>query len=351
MKTQITFNARSICENVKTLANQMNASYDETCGEIIVKIPKKNGTGIITGVDFDSGVSIMTINCRFEQPLVFKWVIRPVQPLRFNFCAEGSIKHTAENGSLDYCVSRFEGSIATSFRSDVEYFYLPAGEVVSICSIGVDRETYYEFIKCDLEEVPEQLKQLFADVDGKRQFCYTGNYSLAIAECAQSIDNNDSEGLARKTFLESKALELLSLQIQQYEDDLKSSGKRLVIRRVELEMILKAKQYLIENLANPPTIVELARIIGLNQQKLKEGFRNATNSTINKFVQNERLKLAAELIKGEDLDINEVANRVGYANKSFFSKKFKKKFGVLPKHYASRARNRSIDVEKQQIVE
>lgn len=345
MKKPITFNSDSVCENVKYLADQMEASYDETCGEIIMKVPEKFGSGIITGVDFDSGVSIMTINCRFEQPLILEIAIKSVQPLRFNFCAEGSLKHTAENDELNYSIGQFEGSIAASSNGDVENFYLPAQEVISICSIGIDREVYYELIKCDLEEVPKQLKQVFTDVEGTDMFCYTSNYSLSIAQCAKGIDNNESAGLARKTFLESKALELLSLQIKQYEDDQKSSGKRLVIRRAELEMILKAKQCLIENLSNPPTIVELARIVGLNQQKLKEGFRNTTDSTINKFVQNERLKLAAELISSDDLDINEVASRVGYANKSFFSKKFKKKFGVLPKDYATRARNRIIDIE------
>ena len=347
MKTRIAFNTSSVCENLLHFAKDIKATYDETCGEIIMKVPDHHGSGIITGVDFESGVSLFTLNCRLEHPLIFEINTDKNQPLRFNFCAEGSLRHMSENGDIDYTINQFEGSIASPSKEGTEYFYLPSKEVLSICSLRINRKNYLELIKCDIEEAPRPLREAFKDVDATKRFLYTGYYSLAIAECAKSIDNSESEGLARKTFLESRALELLSLQLKQYEDDQKSKGKRMVIRKAEFEMIVNAKQYLIENLADPPTIAALARIVGLNQQKLKEGFKSTTNMTINKFVQNERLKLAAALIRGQDLDINDAAGRVGYSNKSFFAKKFKEKFGVLPKHYAQRARKRLVNAQNQ----
>ena len=58
----------------------------------------------------------------------------------------------------------------------------------------------------------------------------------------------------------------------------------------------------------------------------------------------QRLELAARLIMSKDLSIREVAEQVGYANKSYFSKLFRDKYGVLPRDYRKKQLTR-VDIK------
>ncbi len=91
-----------------------------------------------------------------------------------------------------------------------------------------------------------------------------------------------------------------------------------------------ARQTILENLSNPPTIECLAREIGLNPTKLKFLFRDIVGMPIFEFMQNERLKLAKIFLQSTDFPISEVALRVGYAHPSNFTAAFKRKYGFTP---------------------
>lgn len=52
--------------------------------------------------------------------------------------------------------------------------------------------------------------------------------------------------------------------------------------------------------------------------------------SVNDFVKSLRLKKAAQLLLETDLTVYEVAYSVGYNDRKYFSKEFKKQFGKLP---------------------
>ena len=57
--------------------------------------------------------------------------------------------------------------------------------------------------------------------------------------------------------------------------------------------------------------------------------------SVAQYVQNFRLEMSKELIHGTDLKISEISGRVGISSKSYFSRIFKERFGILPKNYMS----------------
>lgn len=56
--------------------------------------------------------------------------------------------------------------------------------------------------------------------------------------------------------------------------------------------------------------------------------------SVNEFVKSVRLKKAAELIMEKELTIYQVAYTVGFEDRKYFSREFKKQFGVKPSDYA-----------------
>ena len=74
----------------------------------------------------------------------------------------------------------------------------------------------------------------------------------------------------------------------------------------------------------------MANRIGTNTSKLKIEFKAQFGVPVFKYLQNERLKKAYNLIKNEQKTIQEAAWAVGYDSLGSFSNAFERKFGYRP---------------------
>lgn len=131
-------------------------------------------------------------------------------------------------------------------------------------------------------------------------------------------------------FLQSKCIELLTLQAQMYEEMTSKPGASIFKTGYDKERILFAKDYLLQNAITPPTLTELAKIAGLNEFKLKRGFKEVFNNTVFGYLNDHKLTQARELLLSGSSAIKEIADDLGYSSVPHFSSAFKKKFGVSP---------------------
>jgi signal transduction histidine kinase/AraC-like DNA-binding protein len=81
-------------------------------------------------------------------------------------------------------------------------------------------------------------------------------------------------------------------------------------------------------------VPELCRHIGMSKSVLYKKLRALVDMTINDFMKMVRLKIAARLLEDGGLSVHEVAFRVGYDDRKYFSAEFKKQFGKTPSEYA-----------------
>ncbi|WP_437744981.1 AraC family transcriptional regulator [Sorangium sp. So ce1504] len=77
-----------------------------------------------------------------------------------------------------------------------------------------------------------------------------------------------------------------------------------------------ARRLLVEHMNAPPSLRQLARHVGLNEVKLKTGFRTLFGTSVFAYLRTERLERARRLLAQRHLSITEVAAQVGYANPS-----------------------------------
>jgi len=92
------------------------------------------------------------------------------------------------------------------------------------------------------------------------------------------------------------------------------------------------------NLADPPSLAELAKMTGLNKFKLKIGFKEMFDSTIYEYARRERMNWAKSLMDSGNFSVSETAWEVGYTNVSHFIACFKKHFFISPGQYISKVR-------------
>jgi AraC-like DNA-binding protein len=155
--------------------------------------------------------------------------------------------------------------------------------------------------------------------------------SFAMHQCLQEIINVKVTGGLKLLFLQSKCIELLTLQAQMYEDTARSNQTPSLIVKPghDTDSIHFAKEYLLQHAAQPPCLSELARIAGINEFKLKQGFKALYNNTVFGYLADHKLTEARDLLAA-NVAIKDVADRLGYSSVQHFSSAFRKKFGVPP---------------------
>ena len=141
-------------------------------------------------------------------------------------------------------------------------------------------------------------------------------------------------GPLKRLYLESKALELITHNLAQFvssECGFKNSSK---LRPADIERIHEARDVLIRNMQNPPSLIELARQVGLNDTKLKRGFRKVYGTSVFGYLRDYRFEHARHLLEERCMNVSEAAFAVGYSRLDCFISSFKARFGTTPGVYS-----------------
>ena len=136
------------------------------------------------------------------------------------------------------------------------------------------------------------------------------------------------EGVMKKIYVESKVHEIISQFIEK-----PTLFNNFTNNTKDEEAIINAAELIRLNISTPLTIEQLAIAVGINQTKLKIGFKNTFHTTIFGYMQNLRMKKAEELLNNTNLSIQEISSICGYLNVSNFSNAFKLVTGFSPLKY------------------
>jgi AraC-like DNA-binding protein len=149
-----------------------------------------------------------------------------------------------------------------------------------------------------------------------------------IRKLIYEMSNAPYKGDLKILFLEAKLMELFVIQINAFD----KADYRLTTRlkRGDKERICAVKEFLDNNMEATFTLVELAHRVGINQTKLKSGFKQLFGTTVFSYLTDLRMEKARQLIVNENMYIGEVADRVGYQHPHHFAAAFKRKFGYCP---------------------
>lgn len=312
------------------LAKAFGVEVMKDCHEFSIVLPYELGHGCIRMIDFFNGLSLIAFDLDLNRPLELVMADQNNCLLRFSYCLSGSFVELFQEGQSGLAVKQFEGMIHADRRTARQKLQFDKGRTRFLC-IEIDRNKYLEKIKCEIKYMPDSLEEVFLDANCEKQFLFHHQYLHSIHEAAIQILDNEFEGLVRRTFTEASALDIISHQILQYVNDSEENIRK--IQQVDVESLKEARELIRSNLKDGITIKELSRKVGLNQNKLKYGFKQVFGETINGFLVKVRLDRARLLIAANEMPLRQIAEEVGYENKSFFARKFRERYGVLPSEF------------------
>lgn len=138
------------------------------------------------------------------------------------------------------------------------------------------------------------------------------------------------QGNTKRFFLESKVLELIVLGFEQLQcNEYTYQCTRGNVNNSDF--ILQARDILLNNMIDPPSLAEIARQVGVNKTTLNQCFRKIYGVSIFEYLRICRLEMSRDLLQGGKKTVTEIALEVGYSQQSSFTTEFTKYFGQSPK--------------------
>lgn len=225
----------------------------------------------------------------------------------------------------DVCIQTMSGRAATAYQIP------PSSEPFRMLVLHGKASALSEF---GLE--PQTLGAPFAAIQSARRLADTmtpvaSGFSLTRLSNDIFASRDVFSADIRSRFLAAKAEEILCYAIESTRPrpELRAGANRILSR--DILRLREAHNILTTNLAAPLSLSELARMVGMNETKLKVGFRELFGETPQAFATRVRLESSLALIQSTDLSFSEISFRVGYLYPANFSQAFRRQFGLTPR--------------------
>lgn len=246
--------------------------------------------------------------------------------IQFHFCIKGECKFNFNNGRYSFNVLDEHALLLYNPQTD-----LPINVDLSpktwLISVLLPIKKFHSLFSTEANYIH------FLDADKKDKKYYDNKKITPImAVVLNQMLNNNMHPSIKKLYLKGKAYELLSLYFNRSEDaDIEQCP--FLVDEENVLKIRRAKDIVIANMAEPPSLQELANEVGLNIKKLKEGFKQIYGDSVFSFLFDYKMEYARKLLETGSYNVNEVGLKVGYSTASHFISAFKKKYGTTPKKY------------------
>lgn len=205
------------------------------------------------------------------------------------------------------------------------------------CLSYYDRNHNYEIVDLYFsDQILLPVLELFPGVNDldtlKKQFPVqlntAGNsISRELSGMLENIFMSPYSGTVAEVYTEEMMSNILSLIIQQISNQ---SGPVIKFSEGDLQALQRVKEMIERDYKNHISIPRLARQVGLNEYKLKNGFRHFYKMGLFDCLLMARMKKAKELLLHTDEPAKKIATDVGYRRLQSFVTAFRKCYGQSP---------------------
>lgn len=160
----------------------------------------------------------------------------------------------------------------------------------------------------------------------------------SIAGLLDNIVHCPYKGEMRNVFIRENLRALMITQLLHFHEVVRPGkiypSERKITPRDEV--ILSAiKECIDRNFLNPCSLEHLSKKFGINEFKIKHGFRVMFHDSPIRYLQQKRLEFSLSLLRDTDKTIKEIADEIGYSHASNFTLAFTRAFGKPPQYFRS----------------
>ena len=248
--------------------------------------------------------------------------------IQFHFCISGSITFNYNKGA--YNLRLDEGKFLTLYNPEKHLTIdASAAKNSKVISVLIPIVEFHKLFSSSSSDVP------FFENKSLNQKHYSENLiSNSILIVLNQIIKNDMDNSTRSLLYKAKIYELFSLIFKKTKEiDLDQCP--FLKNDENLKKIAKAKDVILKDIKNPPSLIELSKTIDLSLKNLKKGFKEIYGKPVYKYLFDFKMERAKQLLSNGNLNVNEVSYDLGYSSSSHFIAAFKKKYGITPRTYTN----------------
>jgi len=246
--------------------------------------------------------------------------------IQFHFCVKGQGDFVFNDGNYVFNVKEEHSILLYNPQRDLP-IDLRLQPNTWIIGVIISIKKFHSLFSLDADHI-----HFLSPENSTKKYYDNGliNPSMAVV-LSQILSSNIHESM-KALYLKGKVYELLSLYFNKNEDtDIEQCP--FLIDEDNVRKIRLAKDIILRNISEPPSLHELSEEIGLSLNKLKEGFKQLYGDTVFGYLLDHKMEEARRMLASNNYNVNEVGLRIGYSTSSHFIAAFKKKYGTTPKKY------------------
>ena len=246
--------------------------------------------------------------------------------IQFHFCVKGQGDFVFNDGNYVFNVKEEHSILLYNPQRDLS-IDLRLQPNTWIIGVIISIKKFHSLFSLDADHI-----HFLSPENSTKKYYDNGliNPSMAVV-LSQILSSNIHESM-KALYLKGKVYELLSLYFNKNEDtDIEQCP--FLIDEDNVRKIRLAKDIILRNISEPPSLHELSEEIGLSLNKLKEGFKQLYGDTVFGYLLDHKMEEARRMLASNNYNVNEVGLKIGYSTSSHFIAAFKKKYGTTPKKY------------------
>lgn len=245
--------------------------------------------------------------------------------IEFVYVAEGRLMQQIEGKTEIF--QTFEICLLDSESEHLEYLMR---EDACVIFIGIDTALFEKFVHRDqsISETQFQMRQMIA----KQKSTFSFVRFLPKNSCRnteRTITQISEEFLSslpnKQVVIKALVERFLCLLTEEYTFTLTQKEKKVITKSVYLDI----KNEIAKNPANSK-VSALSKQYHYHPDYLNKLWKSQYGMSLSSYIQHARLNRAKHLLETSDSSVEQIAADAGYANLSFFYRKFKAEFGEMP---------------------
>jgi len=259
-----------------------------------------------------------------------------------NFNHHAIVKSDKQNGNHIGLAMINHGTSRARFGST--NFEVTAGQAVFTVNPDLeerhlfyrDQPTEVTFLEIDDDYFKEYFLSAFSCARGLEALAQQIQRNEFIAHSASmttlqhriiaDINACPLDGTLGDMMLEGYIQQIMALQFSQ----MVSQTTAATLNTRDREIIHAVKDHLHQNFRHDHTLIGLARHFGINQNKLKKGFKQEFGVPVIGYLFNIKMDHARSMIFDAGMTVAEAATYIGYRHPHHVATAFKRRFGVSP---------------------
>lgn len=237
------------------------------------------------------------------------------------FCLEGNCSYSNEQNKKKIAFGPSEHNILC-IPKDQKLIFSYDSNALEVVNIYFEKEFLLKYVPKDHIMSGRILTNVLGSLVGNNL-----PINAKMQSVIMDIVNCEFEGHLKKLYTQAKIIELLTLQLVQFEE---VPAHAQAIKKSDADKMMLVKNLIASNIEQPLSLSYLARAVGTNEQYLKKHFKMMFGSTVFNYIVSVKMEKAKHMLLEGNHKIADVAITSGYKHATHFSSAFKKYFGYLP---------------------